>query len=40
MNSYLVCFKAEACVNGILHQNSTNLDKAMRLIASGTREFS
>jgi hypothetical protein len=34
-NSYLVCFKAEACVNGKLHQNALNVDKAMCLIQSG-----
>jgi hypothetical protein len=34
-NSYLVCFKAEACANGELHQNSSNVDKAMCLIGSG-----
>ncbi|HLA59237.1 MAG TPA: hypothetical protein VK622_10770 [Puia sp.] len=38
-NSYLVCFKAEACANGKLHQHSPNVDQAMCLIASGTREF-
>jgi hypothetical protein len=37
-DSYLVCFKAEACANGMLHQNSSNVDKAMCLIASGTRD--
>ncbi|MGZ4090362.1 MAG: hypothetical protein ACXVNO_06555, partial [Bacteroidia bacterium] len=37
-NSYLVCFKAEACANGMLHQNSPNVDKAMCLIKSGTRD--
>ncbi len=38
VNSYLVCFKAEACLNGMLHQNSPNLDKAMCLIGWGIRE--
>jgi hypothetical protein len=37
-NSYLACFKAEACRNGVLHQNSPNVDKAMRLLESGTRD--
>jgi hypothetical protein len=37
-NSYLVCFKAEACANGMLHQNSSNVDKAMCLIAAGMRD--
>lgn len=37
-NSYLVCFKAEACANGVLHQNSSNIDKAMCLIGSGIRD--
>ena len=36
-NSYLCCFKAEACRNGELHQKSDNVGKAMCLIASGTR---
>ena len=38
-NSYLVCFKAEACSNGVLNQNSPNVDKAMCLIASGIRKL-
>lgn len=37
-NSYLCCFKAEACRNGELHQNSANAGKAMCLIASGMRD--
>ncbi len=37
-NSYLCCFKAEACRNGELHQSSVNVGKAMCLIASGIRE--
>ena len=36
-NSYLCCFKAEACRNGELHQKSGNVGKAMCLITSGTR---
>ena len=36
-NSYLCCFKAEACGNGELHQNSGNVGKAMCLIVSGTK---
>ncbi len=36
-NSYLCCFKAEACRNGELYQNSVNVGKVMCLIASGTR---
>jgi hypothetical protein len=36
-NSYLACFKAEACTNGVLHQNTPNVDKAMCLIQSGIR---
>jgi hypothetical protein len=36
-NSYLCCFKAEACKNGEQYQNSGNAGKAMCLIASGTR---
>jgi len=36
-SSYLVCYKAEACKNGELDQNSGNAGKAMCLIASGTR---
>jgi hypothetical protein len=35
-NSYLVCFKAEDCVDGVV-QNANNINKAMRLIASGMR---
>jgi hypothetical protein len=34
-NSYLACFKAEACSKSVLHQNSFNVDKAMCLIDSG-----
>ena len=37
-NSYLCCFKAEASRNGELYQNSGNANKAMCLIASGTRD--
>ncbi len=37
-NSYLCCFKAEACRNGELYQNSGNVGKAMCLIASGARD--
>jgi hypothetical protein len=37
-NSYLACFKAEACVKGVIHQNSFNVDKAMCLIDSGIRD--
>ncbi|MFI5154423.1 MAG: hypothetical protein ACHQET_13890 [Chitinophagales bacterium] len=37
-SSYLACFKAEACTNGVLHQNSSNVDKAMCLIESGIRD--
>lgn len=37
-NSYLCCFKAEACKNGELYQNSKNVGKAMCLIASGARD--
>jgi hypothetical protein len=33
--SFLVCFKAEACLNGILIQGSGNTDKAMCLLESG-----
>jgi hypothetical protein len=33
-NSYLACFKAEACAKSVLHQNSFNVDKAMCLIDS------
>jgi hypothetical protein len=36
-NSYLVCFKAEACTNGTLNQISPNVDKAMCLIGSGIK---
>ena len=36
-NSYLACFKAEACANGELHQITPNIDKAMCLLRSGTR---
>jgi hypothetical protein len=35
-NSYLVCYKAEACKNAELDQNSGNAGIAMCLIASGT----
>jgi hypothetical protein len=35
--SYLCCFKAEACKNGELDQNSGNAGKAMCLIGSGIR---
>jgi hypothetical protein len=34
-NSYLCCFKAEACRNGALQQNKGNTGKAMCLITSG-----
>lgn len=34
-NSYLCCFKAEACKNGELFQNAGNTGKAMCLITSG-----
>jgi hypothetical protein len=34
-NSYLCCFKAEACRNGELHQNKGNTGKAMSLLTSG-----
>jgi hypothetical protein len=37
-NSYLCCFKAEACRNGELHQNSGNAGIAMCLITSGVRD--
>jgi hypothetical protein len=37
-NSYLICFKAQACANGAIVQSSSNVDKAMCLIGSGTRE--
>ncbi len=37
-NSYLACFKAEACAKGMIHQKSPNVDKAMCLIKSGIRE--
>jgi hypothetical protein len=36
-NSYLVGFKAEACVDGVPEQNAKNVNKAMCLIASGMR---
>jgi hypothetical protein len=36
-NSYLACFKAEACAHGEIHQITSNIDKAMCLIASGLR---
>jgi hypothetical protein len=38
-NSYLVCFKAEACAHGVLHQSSTNVDKAMCLAGWGMRDL-
>ncbi|HSZ32742.1 MAG TPA: hypothetical protein VK772_05490 [Puia sp.] len=38
-NSYLCCFKAEACSNGEIQQNTKNVGIAMCLIASGTREI-
>jgi hypothetical protein len=37
-NSYLCCFKAEACSKGEIQQNSNNVGIAMCLLASGTRE--
>ncbi len=37
-NSYICCFKAEACENGEPIQNKKNVNKAMCLIASGTRD--
>ena len=37
-NSYLACFKAEACAKGLIHQKTPNVDKAMCLIKSGIRE--
>jgi hypothetical protein len=37
-NSYLCCFKAEACKNGELCQNSRNAGIAMCLITSGVRD--
>ncbi len=37
-NSYLCCFKAEACRNGEPIQNKQNIGKAMCLIASGMRD--
>jgi hypothetical protein len=37
-DSYLACFKAEACKNGKLYQNSRNVDIAMCLIKSGIRK--
>jgi len=37
-NSYLACFKAEACANGELHQNTANIDKAMRFVGAGMRD--
>jgi hypothetical protein len=36
-NSYLVCFKAEACTNGEVNQITPNVDKAMCLIGSGIK---
>ncbi len=36
-NSYLCCFKAEACSNGEIQQNTGNARIAMCLIASGIR---
>ena len=38
-NAYLVCFKAEACAHGELHQISPNVDKAMCLIGWGMRGY-
>jgi hypothetical protein len=38
-NSYLCCFKAEACSNGEIQQNTKNVGIAMCLITSGTREI-
>jgi hypothetical protein len=37
-NSYLCCFKAEPFRNGEIHQNTKNVNIAMCLLASGTRE--
>ncbi|HVY73905.1 MAG TPA: hypothetical protein VG890_03690 [Puia sp.] len=37
-NSYLVCFKAEACKDGAIYQNTSHVDKAMCLIASGMKD--
>lgn len=37
-NSYIACFKAEACVKTELSQDSSNTDKAMCLIGSGTKD--
>ena len=37
--SYLCCFKAEACRNGELYQNSGNVGKAMCLMGWGIREY-
>jgi hypothetical protein len=36
-DSYLACFKAEACSNGELHQETSNIYKAMCLLKSGIR---
>jgi hypothetical protein len=36
-NSYLACFKAEACLNGEIYQNTHHVNKAMCLLRSGTR---
>src|SRR4029077_12311719 len=38
-NSYLCCFKAEACKNGELLQSSRNTGKAMCLIGSGSKKI-
>jgi hypothetical protein len=37
-NSYLACFKAEACLNGEIYQNAHHVDKAMCLLKSGTKQ--
>lgn len=37
-SSYLCCFKAEACKNGELQQNTGNAGIVMCLIASGTKD--
>ncbi len=36
-NSYLLCLKAEGCVNGVVSQNSGNVNKAMSFVGSGIR---
>ena len=38
-NSYLCCFKAEACKNGEVLQSSRNTGKAMCLIESGSKKI-